>query len=465
MLLCNETAAEAFPTLRRNFVELASDYPLLVAFRHVLEEDGFSNADELRAVIVEAINKKIGDKQALFRKQLESFIFGYIDKSKKYYDIADHCLKHNDKKRSAVQTRCSDCKNQNVFRQTTIRSQCLSRSQAIAFIDLCARKLKRAVTEPGTAVGAIAATSIGRFGSIFLQTRCNDCKNQNVFRQTTIRSQCLSRSQAIAFIDLCARKLKRAVTEPGTAVGAIAATSIGEPSTQMTLKTFHFAGVASMNITQGVPRIKEIINGVKLISTPIITAALANEKDEKLARRVKARIEKTTLSLFFCLFFVLFFINAKRVRLLQLEVTITSIAQCICNWKLPVPVKPQQIRLLGKTIMAIRPPEVAKCSKMMAIQYLKYNIGNVVIKGLPGVVRCVIHADEKKGDSYKLLVEGTDFQAVMATVGIDGRRTYFNNALTVAEVLGIEAARSCIISEILSTMASHGIGLDQRHVM
>ncbi|VDN40488.1 unnamed protein product [Gongylonema pulchrum] len=235
----------------------------------------------------------------------------------------------------------------------------------------------------------------------------------------------------------------------------------GEPSTQMTLKTFHFAGVASMNITQacrkncissqlflqGVPRIKEIINGVKLISTPIITAALANEKDEKLARRVKARIEKTTLKEI-CDYieeiylpddcFILLKINAKRVRLLQLEVTITSIAQCICNWKLPVPVKPQQIRLLGKTIMAIRPPEVAKCSKMMAIQYLKYNIGNVVIKGLPGVVRCVIHADEKKGDSYKLLVEGTDFQAVMATVGIDGRRTYFNNALTVAEVRPVQ---------------------------
>ena len=44
--------------------------------------------------------------------------------------------------------------------------------------------------------------------------------------------------------------------QPGDAVGALAASSIGEPSTQMTLKTFHFAGVASMNITQGVPRIK-----------------------------------------------------------------------------------------------------------------------------------------------------------------------------------------------------------------
>ena len=63
----------------------------------------------------------------------------------------------------------------------------------------------------------------------------------------------------------------------------------------MTLKTFHFAGVASMNVTLGVPRIKEIINAAKNISTPIITATLTNDDDEKIARIVKARIEKTYL--------------------------------------------------------------------------------------------------------------------------------------------------------------------------
>ena len=56
----------------------------------------------------------------------------------------------------------------------------------------------------------------------------------------------------------------------GSPVGGVAAQSIGEPGTQMTLKTFHFAGVASMNITQGVPRIKEIINASKAISTPVM---------------------------------------------------------------------------------------------------------------------------------------------------------------------------------------------------
>lgn len=63
----------------------------------------------------------------------------------------------------------------------------------------------------------------------------------------------------------------------------------------MTLKTFHFAGVASMNVTLGVPRIKEIINATDKISTPIITAKLVNFESDISARIVKGRIEKTEL--------------------------------------------------------------------------------------------------------------------------------------------------------------------------
>ena len=63
----------------------------------------------------------------------------------------------------------------------------------------------------------------------------------------------------------------------------------------MTLKTFHFAGVASMNITQGVPRLNEIINATKVISTPVISSKLYTDNDERSARIVKGRLEKTTL--------------------------------------------------------------------------------------------------------------------------------------------------------------------------
>ena len=85
------------------------------------------------------------------------------------------------------------------------------------------------------------------------------------------------------------------VHRPGSTVGAVGAQSIGEPGTQMTLKTFHFAGVATMNVTLGVPRIKEIINAAKLISTPIISCKLVTNDSEPSARIVKGRLERTHL--------------------------------------------------------------------------------------------------------------------------------------------------------------------------
>ena len=103
----------------------------------------------------------------------------------------------------------------------------------------------------------------------------------------------LSRSALEEFLRLCHSKFERSAVQPGHAVGAIGAQSIGEPGTQMTLKTFHFAGVAGMSITQGVPRIKEIINAAKLISTPVITCTLENPESEIGARIAKGRVEKT----------------------------------------------------------------------------------------------------------------------------------------------------------------------------
>ena len=79
------------------------------------------------------------------------------------------------------------------------------------------------------------------------------------------RLQQLSRVQMTHFLEACLRKYRGMQIEPGSAVGAVGAQSIGEPGTQMTLKTFHFAGVASMNVTLGVPRIKEIINAARKV--------------------------------------------------------------------------------------------------------------------------------------------------------------------------------------------------------
>ncbi|KAG7251370.1 hypothetical protein CRUP_016604, partial [Coryphaenoides rupestris] len=197
--------------------------------------------------------------------------------------------------------------------------------------------------------------------------------------------------------------------EPGSAVGALCAQSIGEPGTQMTLKTFHFAGVASMNITLGVPRIKEIIN-----ATPIITAHLDVDDDADFARLVKGRIEKTLLGeiseyieeVFLpddC--FILVKLSLERIRLLRLEVNAETVRYSICMSKLRV--KPGDIAVHGEAVVCVSPQENSKSSMYYVLQTLKEELPKVVVQGIPEVSRAVIHIDEQSGkNKYKLLVEG-----------------------------------------------------------
>jgi DNA-directed RNA polymerase II subunit RPB1 len=88
-----------------------------------------------------------------------------------------------------------------------------------------------------------------------------------------------------------------ALVPPGEAVGTVAAQSIGEPTTQMTLNTFHFAGVSAKNVTLGVPRLTEIINIAKNIKTPSLTVHLLGEagRDKEAAKAVQCGLEYTTL--------------------------------------------------------------------------------------------------------------------------------------------------------------------------
>ncbi|XP_067133403.1 DNA-directed RNA polymerase III subunit RPC1 [Centruroides vittatus] len=280
-------------------------------------------------------------------------------------------------------------------------------------------------------------------------------------------------TQLQKFFDICKEKYLRAMLEPGTAVGAVCAQSIGEPATQMTLKTFHFAGVASMNITQGVPRIKEIINANHIISTPVITAALEVDNDPEVARQVKGRIEKTLLGevseymeeVFLpddC--FMLIKLDLDRIRLLKLEVNAETIRYSICISKLKV--KQENISIIGDSILTVKPSETAKSSIYYVLQTLKEQLPSVIIKGLPTVSRAVIHIDDSKGKPcYKLLVEGDGLRSVLTTPGVKGIETTSNNTCEVEKTLGIEAARTTIIREIQITMESHGISVDRRHLM
>eukprot|EP00611_Tribonema_gayanum_P007281 TRINITY_DN1663_c0_g2_i1.p1 TRINITY_DN1663_c0_g2~~TRINITY_DN1663_c0_g2_i1.p1 ORF type:complete len:1415 (-),score=378.85 TRINITY_DN1663_c0_g2_i1:1397-5641(-) len=148
----------------------------------------------------------------------------------------------------------------------------------------------------------------------------------------------LTSSQMESMLSHALDKYCMARVEPGEAVGAIGAQSISEPGTQMTLKTFHFAGVASMNVTLGVPRLKEIINASKAISTPIITAKLVKDNSKVSARMVKAKVEKTMLGEVAEYIkevyandrsYIAIKLDLGAIRKLHLEIDSSSVRQCI----------------------------------------------------------------------------------------------------------------------------------------
>ncbi|CAL1677654.1 unnamed protein product [Lasius platythorax] len=279
-------------------------------------------------------------------------------------------------------------------------------------------------------------------------------------------------SQLVEFIHTCKEKYMRAVIEPGTTVGALAAQSIGEPGTQMTLKTFHFAGVASMNITQGVPRIKEIINASPKISTPIIIATLIDGIDLEGAERVKARIQKTTLKDVTEFieqvytrgdYLITIKLNMNKIKLLKLEVNVHSICYILCTSKLKL--TPKNVRATNDSTIVITLTKQKENSNF-PFRRLMEALPKIVVKGMPSVSRVVVHDEMSDGKrKWKLLVEGDNFRDVMATSGILGEKTTSNNTIEVFKTLGIEAARTTIISEIKSVMENHGISIDRRHLI
>ena len=305
----------------------------------------------------------------------------------------------------------------------------------------------------------------------------------------------LSRTALEMFLHLCLSKFERSKVEAGHAVGAVGAQSIGEPGTQMTLKTFHFAGVAGMSITQGVPRIKEIINASKSISTPVIACALDSPYEEMAGRFAKALIEKTYLGdivlyiedvWHFDGCYINMRIDWEQVKRLGLRITADNIADAIEATKgfkaLGVVAEVRGITHIRVTVTQPNYPETKSRKKLgpkwkahhgdtaetmfMQIQSLKRRLPNIVVKGYPDAQRAVIKKDDKPDktgrEPISVLVEGYGLKACMTTEGVDGRRTKTNSVMECKDVLGIEAARKTIIDEI--SLVMRDMDIDPRHM-
>ncbi|AHL21820.1 DNA-directed RNA polymerase subunit A'' [Thermococcus nautili] len=270
----------------------------------------------------------------------------------------------------------------------------------------------------------------------------------------------LKKAEVEAIIEETVKEYQNALVEPGEAIGTVAAQSIGEPSTQMTLNTFHYAGVAEINVTLGLPRIIEIVDARKNPSTPIMTVYLDEKHryDREKALEVARRIEGTTLenlareeTIDILNFEFIVEIDPERLEKAGLDMERVK-------RKLESSFKSAEFEVEGYTLI-VRPKKVTKLSDL---RKLAEKVKKHRLKGLSGVGKTIIR---KEGDEYVIYTEGSNFKQVLKVPGVDPTRTRTNNIHEIAEVLGIEAARNAIIEEIVNTMREQGLEVDVRHIM
>jgi DNA-directed RNA polymerase subunit A" len=250
---------------------------------------------------------------------------------------------------------------------------------------------------------------------------------------------------------------KRSKVEPCEAVGTIAAQSIGEPGTQMTMRTFHYAGVADINVTLGLPRLIEIVDARKVPDTPMMTIYLDAESatDRDKALQLGWEIEATHVSDIADILTdtdeMQIYLEFDDRVLQQRNVNLDAIVS-----KLEM-LQDVDVRIDGSNIVLI-----PSTKRYRALLQIVEKVKGMVIKGVDDIKRVVVR---KEHDEYILYTEGSSLKKVIVLEHIDSTRTKTNNINEMAEVFGVEAARNSIIEEAMSTLREQGLTVDVRHIM
>src|SRR5437867_4614172 len=250
---------------------------------------------------------------------------------------------------------------------------------------------------------------------------------------------------------------KRALVEPGEAAGIVSAQWIGEPGTQMTLRTFHFAGVREQNVTLGLPRLIEIVDARKIPSTPNMTVYLdpKHRTSREKAQEVATLLTHTTLGDIASSFETDVTHMRVEVKLnpqvmKEREVTVAEVREALTLSSADVKVESYNVEIKAKDL------EIPQFRRLVT----KLNVAH--IKGIPAVKRALVV--EEKGE-WIVRTEGSSLALALEVPGVDTSRTVSNSINETAVVLGIEAARNVIVKEALGVLEEQGLDVDVRHVM
>ncbi|GGK56867.1 MULTISPECIES: DNA-directed RNA polymerase subunit A'' [Haloarcula] len=257
--------------------------------------------------------------------------------------------------------------------------------------------------------------------------------------------------------------------DPLDPVGTVSAQSIGEPGTQMTMNTFHYAGVAEIDVTQGLPRLIELVDARKTPDTPMMTVHLDEEyaEDRERAHEVVWKIEATRIlalgDISTNVADMLVEIDLNEDTLLERWPTVNdtdAIAEEIAETiESNLGVSTRQ----AGTVIEFGPEEPSYRDLLQLVEELR----EIVFKGIEEITRVVIRKEETdNGEEFVLYTEGSDFGEVLDIEGVDASRTTCNNIHEIYRELGVEAARETLINETMNTLEEQGLDdVNVRHLM
>ncbi len=252
--------------------------------------------------------------------------------------------------------------------------------------------------------------------------------------------------------------------DPNESAGIVSAQSIGEPGTQMTMRTFHYAGVAEMNVTLGLPRLIEIVDARRVPSTPIMEVHIKEgardlDKIRKLAQEIEmtnlediADIETDLVNMQ-----VLIYPDDHRMKVRGVE--LEDLEQKLQKFATYKDVK-RTVGTAAKTVKAFV-VEAGEPS-FKRLQRILEQMKSTRIKGIDGIHRAIIR---KRGERYVLYTEGSNLAKVLELAYVDPTQTTTNSVQEIFDVLGVEAARNSIIKEAYDTLQEQGLTVDIRHIM
>ena len=256
-------------------------------------------------------------------------------------------------------------------------------------------------------------------------------------------------------VDLVVKNYDYSLVEPGEAVGVVAAQSIGEPGTQMTLRTFHYAGVAELNVTLGLPRLIELVDARRKPSTPVMNIYLDSKhrRSQKKAREVAEKLTYTIIddtidTINIDLRRDAVKINVLPERMEALNITFEDLEKAF----------PYKFTKEDDTVYLIDLEQPKKVTPEKLIKKVR----EAPIRGIPAIKRVLTSYENGE---WTIRTDGSNLGGVLPVDGVDPTRTTTNDIHEIATILGIEAARNALIKEAHAVLEEQGLDVDIRHVM